>query len=108
MKIITTKANNTLKIELIGELDHHAARNAIKKIGQSIDLDLPQKTILNLAGLNFMDSSGIAVIINIFRRMQELSGDFEITDVPTQAGRVISAAGLDKIIKISTEKTLVG
>ncbi len=107
MKIISTKTNKTLKIELVGELDHHAARNAIMRIGQSIDFELPEKTILNLSGLSFMDSSGIAVIINIYRRMQELGGAFEISDVPTQANKVINAAGLNKIIKISEEKSLV-
>ena len=106
MKIISTKDGVTLTVQLLGELDHHAARNAIMHLGNTIDLELPGKTILDLSGLSFMDSSGIAVIINLFRRMQELGGDFEISKVPVQAEKVINAAGLNKIIKINTEKKI--
>lgn len=106
MKIISTKDKNSLTVEFAGELDHHAARSAIVRIGEIIDFELPQKTVLKLSSLTFMDSSGIAVIINIYRRMQELDGEFEISSVPAQALKVINAAGLNKIIKINTENTV--
>lgn len=106
MKIISTKEGSSLTIELAGELDHHAARNAIIRIGEIIDFELPRKAVLNLSALTFMDSSGIAVIINIYRRMQELDGVFEICSVPAQAYKVINAAGLNRIIPINTEKPL--
>lgn len=100
MKIISKTIGSNLTIELHGELDHHAARNAILKIGQTIDAQLPEKTILSLSHLSFMDSSGIAVIINIYRRMQELDGAFEISDISPQAQKIFLAAGLNKVIKI--------
>ena len=106
MKIISTKDKNNLTVEFVGELDHHAARSAIVRIGEIIDFELPQKTVLNLSSLTFMDSSGIAVIINIYRRMQELDGEFEISSVPAQALKVINAAGLNRIIKINTKNTV--
>ena len=99
MKIISKSSGSTLIIELHGELDHHAAGNAIKKIGQTIDCELPYKTILSLSNLAFMDSSGIAVIINIFRRMQDIGGLFEISDMSNQAQKIFLAAGLNKVIK---------
>ena len=101
MKIISTKENGRLTIEFVGELDHHAARSAIMRIGQLIDMELPQNTVLNLSALSFMDSSGIAVIINLFRRMQELDGSFSISHVTPQAYKVLSAAGITKLIPTS-------
>jgi len=106
MKIISTKEKGTLLIELSGELDHHAARNAILRLGQLIDYELPTKTILDLSSLTFMDSSGIAVIINLYRRMQEIDGIFEISKVPAQAYKVITAAGLNKIMTINASAPL--
>ncbi len=103
MKIISTKDKTNLTVEFAGELDHHAARSAINRIGEIIDFELPHKTVLDLSALTFMDSSGIAVIINIYRRMQELDGEFEISNVPAQALKVINAAGLNRIITINSE-----
>lgn len=107
MKIISTKDKTNLTVMFVGELDHHAARSAIIRIGEIIDFELPQKTVLNLSELTFMDSSGIAVIINIYRRMQEVDGTFEITSVPAQALKVINAAGLNKLIPINTENKVI-
>lgn len=98
MRIISTKSAGLLRIALEGELDHHAARNANVRIGQLVDIELPHKTVLNLSGLGFMDSSGIAVIINLYRRMQELGASLTIEEVPTQAYKVLNAAGINRII----------
>lgn len=100
MRILSTKRDGELKIALEGELDHHAAKSAIIRIGQLIDIELPRKVILDFSALSFMDSSGIAVIINTYRRMNELDGSFVITNVPNQAFKVINAAGINRMIQV--------
>lgn len=111
MKIISTRTDGILTIALAGELDHHAARSGIARIGQLIDIELPHRTVLDLSQLSFMDSSGIAVIVNLYRRMQELDGSLDIVEAPNQAYKVIHAAGLDRMIPtqragaLSTHKT---
>ena len=63
MEIEATSADRNLLLEMKGELDHHGARNALRELELSIDAALPKKLVLDLAGVTFMDSSGIALLI---------------------------------------------
>ena len=106
MKITSIKDKETLLISLAGELDHHAAKASILRIGQMIDYELPTRAVLDLSGLMFMDSSGIAVIINIYRRIRELDASFEVINVPKQAFKVLAAAGLERMIPIKAKEVV--
>ena len=86
--------------ELKGELDHHGARNALRELELSIDAALPKKLVLDLAGVTFMDSSGIALILRAQQRMQLLDGSLLVRNVPQQARRVLDAAGIGRLVTI--------
>lgn len=100
MEIIEKRTEKTLLLELKGELDHHGAKEALEKIGYSCDAALPNHAVLDFAGVTFMDSSGIALVMHTQRRMQLLRGSVTLQNVPAQAMRVFDAAGISKIIKI--------
>ena len=74
MNISTAFSAGRLTVYLTGELDHHAARCAIHTIDELLDEYLPRDCALDMSGLSFMDSSGIAVIIRVSRRMKNLGG----------------------------------
>lgn len=100
---MTTDASfheGTLTLRLYGELDHHAARPAVEQMEQNINTYLPSECVLNLEGLTFMDSSGLAVILKTYRRIGELGGTLSVEGVTPQPGKVIFAAGLERIINI--------
>ena len=74
--------NRQLTISLAGELDHHAARGLMESIDRCIEQNLPVKTILDMGGLTFMDSSGIAVVLRARRRMEALAGSLVVVNIP--------------------------
>ena len=92
--------NRQLTITLTGELDHHAAKSLMDSIDRCIEQNLPAKTLLDLAGLTFMDSSGIALILRAQQRMQLLDGSVLVCNVPPQARRVLDAAGVGRLVTI--------
>lgn len=94
--------NGVLKISLEGELDHHAAKKAMSEIEGQISAQLPSSCVLDLRRLSFMDSSGIAVILKSYRRMNELHGKFSVENVGVQPLKVLDAAGLDRLIGITS------
>lgn len=57
--------------------------------------------ILDMAGLAFMDSSGIAVVLKTYKRMNEIGGRMWVENVPKQPMRVLDASGIERIIKIT-------
>ena len=100
MEIEATSADRNLLLEMKGELDHHGARNALRELELSIDAALPKKLVLDLAGVTFMDSSGIALILRAQQRMQLLDGSRLVRNVPQQARRVLDAAGIGRLVTI--------
>lgn len=98
MKYITE--NRQLTITLSGELDHHAAKGLMESIDRCMEQNLPTKTLLDLGGLTFMDSSGIAVILRARQKMQLLDGGLLVRGVPPQARRVLEAAGVNRLVTI--------
>jgi stage II sporulation protein AA (anti-sigma F factor antagonist) len=102
MKIISGYKNGRLTLRLIGELDHHSARNTMDEISGLIDRFLPRDLVLELSGLSFMDSSGIAIILRVYKRMRELHGRAWVENPPPQPQRVIDSSGIDRLIRIST------
>lgn len=100
MKVIAKRTQRTLTLQLAGELDHHAAKEVMTELDRSLDAALPLRTELDLAQLSFMDSSGLAVVLRLYKRMQNLGGSLRLTHVPDQALRVLRAAGIDRIVTI--------
>ena len=92
------------QIELCGELDHHAAATTIRRCEQLLDTYQPGALVLDLAELNFMDSSGIALLLKLERRMHRVGGSFRVANVLPQAYRVLVGAGIDRIIQVSKRR----
>ena len=101
MTVRATQNGGVLTVYLSGELDHHGARCAMGGIEDKINILLPRDCILDLSGLTFMDSSGIAVILKTFKRMNEIGGRMWVENVPKQPMKVLDASGIDRIVKIS-------
>ena len=100
MEMTYATENRPLTIRLSGELDHHAARELMDSIDRCMEQNLPTKTFLDLGGLTFMDSSGIAVVLRAKRRMEALSGALVVVNIPRQAARVLEAASLERYVEL--------
>lgn len=100
MEILAKSADRNLLLELSGELDHHGARSALRELEMALDAALPRKLVLDLEGVTFMDSSGIALILRAQQRMQLLDGSLLVRNIPPQAKRVLDAAGVSRLVTI--------
>nr|WP_326125542.1 STAS domain-containing protein [uncultured Oscillibacter sp.] len=100
MEIMAKTADRKLLLELSGEIDHHGARDALRELELAVDAALPVRLVLDLAGVTFMDSSGIALILRAQQRMQLLDGSVLVCNVPAQARRVLDAAGVGRLVTI--------
>lgn len=98
MPVDCLEVGQTLTAKIVGEVDHHAARELMAELGRRIDLCLPSCMELDLGGVTFMDSSGIAVVLRTWKRMRELEGRLTLRSVPPQAAKVLKAAGVDRLI----------
>ncbi len=99
MAVSCTESQRCLRAAITGELDHHHAKQVMEELDRQIDIVLPRSLVLDLEGLTFTDSSGIAVLIRAFRRIGQLGGSMTVCRVPEQAEKVFRAAGLQRLMK---------
>ena len=102
MAVTCTGADREMVLTISGEVDHHGAGEIMREMDRQVDAQLPRRLALDLSGVTFMDSSGIAVILRAFRRVGELGGQVTVRNVPAQAGKVLRAAGLERIVKFES------
>jgi stage II sporulation protein AA (anti-sigma F factor antagonist) len=92
--------NGRLTVALTGEIDHHCAKGYIQAIAAKIEAYTPQLCVLDFGDVSFVDSSGIAVVINALRYMTQIEGQLILTGIGTQPLRVFRASGIDKLVEI--------
>ena len=99
MAVMCEEENRCLTAAVSGELDHHRAKEVMEELDRQIDAALPKTLTLDLSGLTFTDSSGIAVLLRAHRRMGQVRGAMRVINTPGQAEKVFRAAGLQRIIR---------
>lgn len=102
MKIRAESKNGVLRLILMGELDHHAAGGTMREIDGVLDRILPVDCAIDLSKLSFMDSSGIALILKIYRRMTLNGGRVVVINPAPQPLRVLDASGVGNVVRIVT------
>lgn len=104
MRIITHDDGRCLTLRLVGELDHAAAQTVMPGIEDAVEEYLPRRCVLDLTGVSFMDSSGIAVILKTDRLLRQMGGVLALSGVPGQVRRVLDVAGLTKIVPVLDDR----
>ena len=92
--------NGQLTVALTGEIDHHCAKGYIQAIAAKIEAYTPALCVLDFGEVSFVDSSGIAVVINALRNMTQIEGRLVLTGINSQPMRVFRASGIDKLVEI--------
>ena len=103
MHLTSYLQEGTLTVVLTGEIDHHCAKEYIQSISAKIEAYTPQICILDFREVTFMDSSGIAVVINALRIMSKIEGKLVLDGLGQQPMKVFRASGIDKLINIKEE-----
>lgn len=94
------KSEDKLIIKLTGELDHHSAEEVRNKIDDRLERTGYNKVILDFSNVNFMDSSGIGVVIGRYKKISMRKGQICIANVQESVKRVFELSGMFKIIKL--------
>ena len=97
--------NGRLTVALTGEIDHHCAKHYIQAISAKIEAYTPEICVLDFGEVTFIDSSGIAVVINALRAMAQIEGKLILSGMASQPMRVFRASGIDKIVEIKEAVT---
>lgn len=99
---------NVLIVRLYGELDHHTADIVRYKTEEAIMKGTSSHIILNLQNLQFMDSSGLGVILGRYKQVKGKGGKMVVCGVNANVHRLLEMSGLFKILDIyDNERTAI-
>ncbi|MED4955953.1 anti-sigma F factor antagonist [Paenibacillus macerans] len=91
---------DTLIVRLSGELDHHTSDGVRMRMDEEIARGNCRNLVLSLKELQFMDSSGIGVILGRYKLIKQKSGKMVVCDVNPPVYRLLEMSGLFKIMPI--------
>ena len=99
MRLTSFLEDGRLTVALTGEIDHHCAKEYISCITAKIEAYAPSICVLDFRDVTFMDSSGIAVVINALRSMTRIDGKLVLDGLKAQPMKVFRMSGVDKLVE---------
>ncbi len=89
--------NDTLTVKLKGDIDHHRCADIRRKIDARADSERPKTLILDFSCVQFMDSSGVGLVMGRYRQMSLLGGRLKVINVNDNINRVFRLSGLESL-----------
>ncbi|MBM7615599.1 STAS domain-containing protein [Alkaliphilus hydrothermalis] len=101
LKIIKNydEEQNQWKIDLIGEVDIYTA-GQLKEAFIKIIEERKESIKINAEGLEYIDSTGLGVLIGALKRLKQENKDIIIYNVKASIKKLLNITGLDKIFII--------
>ena len=90
--------DDILIVGITGDLDHHQATQMREEIDKTIDAFKCKNLILDFTMLEFMDSSGIGVVMGRYNKIKEKGGKMVIAGGSKYVHMILEMAGIFTII----------
>lgn len=98
LEIIFDVIEETLVVELFGEIDHNQAAKGRDRIDHALDNYKTKNLIFDFSKVTFMDSSGIGMILGRYRKMGEKSGNMAIVCCSKMVRSIMNMSGVFSVI----------
>lgn len=106
MEVLYEVRGENLLIYLPEELDHHNAKVITEQSDWYIVSNQIKNIIFNFKRTNFMDSSGIGVIMGRYKLIKGRGGEITVTNINSAIDRIFTISGLYKIVNKTVTPSL--
>lgn len=101
MAIKISKTDEAITAYLLGDIDHHSAKQIREQIDMEIEKSIPKLLVIDFDKVSFMDSSGIGLVMGRYKLMSNMGGKLKITNLSTHINKVMKLAGINSLSIIS-------
>ena len=99
MSVKICNNGDRLTVYLCGEIDHHSAAEMRFFIDGELERSTPSLLIFDFSEVDFMDSSGIGLVMGRLRLLSGWGGKAVIENPKPNIKKMLKLAGLEKLIK---------
>ena len=89
------KAENAIVVSLHGEVDLHSSPDVHQRL-LAVAAQAPRLLVVNMSELRFIDSSGVGVLVDVFRRMRTYGGRMALAGAVPRVRSVFEITKLDQ------------
>lgn len=90
--------DDVLIVSIVGDLDHHQATQAREEIDRTIEAFKSKHLIMDFSKVEFMDSSGIGVVMGRYNKVKEKNGEISIIGCSKYVKLILEMAGIFTIM----------
>ncbi len=103
-QVIYETKGDTLVVRVGGEIDHHSAVAVRAGIDEQVTASRPGRVLLELSRVDFMDSSGLGLIMGRYAMVTKYGGKFAVLDPSPAVLKILRLAGMERMITILKTK----
>ena len=81
-------------VEVAGELDLHSAPQLRAELARAVENGAAPHIVVDLAGVTFLDSTGVGVLVGALKRAREADGALHFCNAQPRVRRVFEITGL--------------
>lgn len=99
-----TNEKDKLTARIVGEIDHHSARDIRDRVDENLRRSLPRQLVFDFRDVSFMDSSGVGLIMGRYKLVASMGGEIVIRNMSPHIAQIVKLAGLSKIATVEEEE----
>jgi anti-sigma B factor antagonist len=99
MKIKEEKDNNTLVCGIEGDIDINTSVQ-LRKVFDGFIKNNEKKVLVEFSSVNYVDSSGLATLIEMFQRMKKIGGHLRFSGMSQKVRNAFEITKLHKLFEI--------
>ena len=99
MKIYFREKEKAMIVEICGEIDHRCAEETRENIDKEFERSICKHIIFDFVKVDFMDSSGIGMIIRRYKIAERKGGKVIACNIQSEVKKIFEISGLYRIIE---------
>ncbi|HHV60552.1 MAG TPA: STAS domain-containing protein [Clostridiaceae bacterium] len=99
LKILENRENGSVKISITGEVDIYSSQLLKERLYNIVETE-KQDIKIDCEGMNYIDSTGLGVLVGALKKAKESGNLIYITNLKENIKKLFLITGLDKVFII--------
>lgn len=99
LSLSTRDIGGTVVLDVVGEVDVYTSPRLRERLTELVNEGVAQ-LVVNLGGVEFIDSTGLGVLVGALKRIRSRSGSMSLVCTSDALIRVFTITGLERVFEI--------